>query len=219
MLPLLTVLLPFISVSITDQILSYGIWTYLLIFIVITFTSTVVGGPIPDSAFLILIGAAVIDNGLSMEWLVIMAVLGGFAGYEINYWGGRLFGLKICRGVCPIVLHDKNVGKALDMMDRFGPASLIISRFMPVLNLPSFIAGVNAMEYRKYVVFNLISSAVWCGTLLMLGYYIGTIAIINQYLDDLTDLFLIIMAIAIIVVLVMVARDYVNTRAAAHRSK
>ena len=83
---------------------------------------------------------------------------------------------------------------------------------MPVLNLPSFIAGVDAMEYRRYVVFNLTSSAVWCGILLVLGYYIGNIAIINQYLDDLTDLVIIIMAVAIIIVLVMFARDYVKRK-------
>ncbi len=98
------------------------------------------------------------------------------------------------------------------MMNRFGPAALILSRFMPVLNLPSFIAGVNAMEYRRYVVFNLISSVIWCGTFLVLGYYIGSIAIINQYLDGLTDLFLILMAVAIIIVLVMFARDYVRQK-------
>ena len=98
------------------------------------------------------------------------------------------------------------------MLERYGPASLILSRFMPVLNLPSFIAGVNAMDYRRYVVFNLISSAIWCSTLLILGYYIGSIAIINQYLDDLTDLFLIIMAVAIIIVLITSARDYVKLK-------
>ncbi len=38
------------------------------------------GGPIPDNMFLILIGAAAIDNGMSMEGLIVVAVLGGFAG-------------------------------------------------------------------------------------------------------------------------------------------
>jgi membrane-associated protein len=208
--PVITALLLLSSTSLTDQILLYGIWAYLLIFIIILFTSTIVGGAIPDSTFIILIGAAATSKGLSMEGLVIVAVLGGFAGYEINYWSGRLFGLRICRGVCQLVLHDKNVENALHMINRFGPAALILSRFMPVLNLPSFIAGVNAMEYRRYVVLNLISSAVWCGTLLVIGYYIGTISIINQALNDLTDLFIIIMAVAIIVVLVMSARDYMR---------
>ncbi len=208
MLPFIVALFSLTPVSISDQVLSFGIWAYLLIFAVIMFTSTIIGGPIPDNMFLILIGAAAIDNGMSMEGLLVVAVLGGFAGYEINYWSGRRFGLTICRGACPVVLHDKNVRKALDMMDRFGPASMILSRFMPVLNLPSFIAGVNAMEYRRYVVFNLVSSVVWCGTFLVLGYSIGNIAIINEYLDIITDFFLVIMAVAIIIVLVMFVRDY-----------
>ena len=208
MLPFIVALFSLTPVSISDQVLSFGIWAYLLIFAVIMFTSTIIGGPIPDNMFLILIGAAAIDNGMSMEGLLVVAVLGGFAGYEINYWSGRRFGLTICRGACPVVLHDKNVRKALDMMDRFGPASMILSRFMPVLNLPSFIAGVNAMEYRRYVVFNLVSSVVWCGTFLVLGYSIGNIAIINEYLDIITDLFLVIMAVAIIIVLFMFVRDY-----------
>ena len=208
----MTALLSLTPHSMSDQIVSYGIWVYLLIFFIILFTSTVVGGSIPDNTFLILIGAAAIDNNLSMIWLFVMAVGGGFVGYEINYWSGRIFGLKLCRGVCPIVLHDKNVKKGLDMMDRFGPFGLILSRFMPVLNLPSFVAGLNAMEYRRYVVFNVISSVVWCATFLILGYYIGSISIISQYLDILTDLFFILMAVAIIIVLVMFARDYVRRK-------
>ena len=67
-------------VSIFDQVLSFGIWAYFLIFAVIMFTSTIIGGPIPDNMFLILIGAAAIDNGMSMEGLIVVAVLGGFAG-------------------------------------------------------------------------------------------------------------------------------------------
>lgn len=149
-------------------------------------------------------------NGLSMAWLLVMAVGGGFAGYEINYWIGRLFGVAIRRGISPAVLHGRNVRKALDMMEGFGPATLILSRFMPVLNLPSFVAGVDAMEYRKYVGFNLISSVVWCGTLLLLGYYFGGISIINEYLGYLMDLFIVIMAVAIIIALVIFARDYVK---------
>jgi len=219
MLPVSAALLPLTSASISGQVLSFGIWAYLFIFIVILIASTIVGGAIPDNTFIILIGAASPGSELSVLWVVVSTALGGFAGYEINYWSGRLFGLTICQRTCPGVLHDKNVEKALDMMERFGPVSLVLSRFMPVLNMPSFIAGVDAMEYPRYVVFNLISSVIWCGTLLVLGYYIGSIAIIDRYLDDLTDLVFIIMIVAVLVVLIMFARDYVNARAAALRSR
>jgi membrane-associated protein len=205
-----TALLPFTSLSISDQILQYGIWVYLLVFLIIMLASTIVGGPIPDNTFLVMTGAVAMDSGLSMGWLFIVAAGGGVAGYEINYWSGRLFGLTICQESCPLVLQTRNVQKAIDLMDRFGPVAMVLSRFMPVLNLPSFIAGVNGMEYRRFVGFNLISSAVWCGILLVLGYYIGSISIVSIYLDYFTDIIIVIVVTAIIIALAMFVRDYLK---------
>ena len=195
-----------------SDFLTYGIWMYPLLFVVIMLASTIFGGLIPDNTILFLTGAVAVDNGLSIDWIFIMAVAGGFVGYEINYWGGRLFGITICRGICPVVLHKKNIQKALDLMDQFGSAALILSRVMPVMNLPSFIAGVNGMDYRKFMGFNLISSAVWCGILLTFGYYFGSIPIINGYLDLLAGLLLIIITIAMILVLFVSARDYTKQK-------
>jgi membrane-associated protein len=203
-------LLPAQALSITNQVVQYGVWAYLLIFAVILFASTIVGGYLPDSTFLFLIGATALDKGLSIELLYAAAVAGAFLGYEINYWSGREFGLTACRGACPIILQDQNVRKALDMMERFGPVSLIFSRFMPVMNLPSFIAGLDGMEYHRYAVFNFVSSVVWCGGLLILGYYIGSIGVIDAILDPLVNLVFIVMIIAIIIVLALFVRDYVR---------
>src|SRR5208337_2378163 len=157
-------------------------------------------------------GAVAMGNGLSLMWLFVIAVCGGFAGYEINYWSGRIFGLAICQGICPTVLNNSNVRKALNVMDRFGLAIMVFSRFMPVLNLPSFIAGVNVMKYRRYFGFNLISSILWCGSLLMLGYYIGSISFLSDFLDNLMGLFIVILVVAIIIAIVMFARDYVKRK-------
>ena len=210
MIPIAAALLPFSSISLADSVFQYGVWVYLLVFLVITLSSTIAGGPIPDNTLLLLTGAVAIGDGQSLWWLFVVAVLGGYAGYEINYWSGRLFGLAVCRGVCPAILHDRNVRNAIGLMDRFGPVALVLSRFMPVLNLPSFVAGMNGMEYRRYAGFNLLSSAVWCGTLMLLGYYIGSIPLISAYLDILTDIFLIILAVAIGIVLAGLVRDYLR---------
>src|SRR5208283_3084940 len=134
---------------------------------------------IPDNTFLFLTGAVAMGNGLSIMWLFVIAVCGGFAGYEINYWSGRIFGLAICQGICPTVLNNSNVRK-----------------------------GVNVMEYRRYFGFNLISSIVWCGSLLMVGYYIGSISFVSDFLNNLMDLFIVILVVAIIIAIVMFARDY-----------
>lgn len=212
MFPLIAFLFPLTSLSISNLILQYGIWVYVLTFVIILLSSTVVGGTIPDNTFLILAGAVTNGNSLSMTWLFVAAVGGGFVGYEINYWSGKRFGLPISRKIFPAVLHDKNVKKALDMMNRFGISALIFSRFMPDLNLPSFLDGVNAMDYRRYVVFNLASAVVWCGILLMLGYYIGSLPIINAYLDYVTDLFIVMLVAGIIFIIVIAARNYMKRK-------
>ena len=67
-LPIIAIQLSLTSLSISDQFLQYGIWMYLMVFVIVTLGSTVVGGLIPDNTFLFLIGAVARVNGLSMEW-------------------------------------------------------------------------------------------------------------------------------------------------------
>jgi membrane-associated protein len=205
--PFITALLPITGPALTDQVLHLGLWVYLGVFFVILLASTIAGGTIPDNTFLVITGAVAADNGLSVQWFLLMAICGGFAGYEINYWSGRLFGLTVCQGRCPAVLADTNVRRGLDLVDRFGPVSLVLSRFLPVLNLPSFIAGAETMDYRKYVVYNLVSAALWAGSLMIMGYYIGGISIVGDYLDYVTDFFIIVTIVSVFIAVGIVFRD------------
>jgi hypothetical protein len=60
---LIAVIPPLPTLSLSDQMIQTGIWAYLLIFLLLTFTSTIVGGAIPDNMILILIGASAVSNG------------------------------------------------------------------------------------------------------------------------------------------------------------
>jgi membrane-associated protein len=111
-----------------------------------------------------------------------------------------------------MVLNDRRVRRALDLMDKFGPVSLVLSRFLPVLNLPSFLAGVNSMNYPRYFAYNLISAITWCGILLAMGYFIGTISLVGLYLDYITDIFIVIMAATIIIAVMIFVRDNNSSR-------
>jgi membrane-associated protein len=209
-LPIIATQLSLTYLRISDDFLHYGIWMYLMVFVIVILGSTVVGGLIPNNTFLFLSGAVARLNGLSMEWLLLLAAVGGFAGYEINYWSGRLFGITILRGVYQTALQNRNLRKAFDMMEDFSPVTLIVCRVMPVLNLPSFIAGVDKMDYRKFVGFNLISSAIWGLSILMLGYFFGGIPIINEYLSYFVDLLIVVIVVTTIIALVIFVRTYVK---------
>lgn len=203
--------LAFASPLVSDQIFSLGIWAYLLLFCIFLVSSTVAGGMIPSNLLLLLAAAAVFDYGLSLMALSLAATGGGFAGYQINYWSGRLLDLSRCRKGCPGMLNDTNMQKARDLTNKYGPVALILSRFLPVLNLPAFIAGVESMNARTYVFYNFLSAVLWCGIFLVLGYLIGNIPFVRHNIDVITILFLVITASAFLVVGILLVRDYLRS--------
>lgn len=195
-----------------DQVFSLGIWAFVVLFFVFLFSSTVPGGMIPGNLLLLLAVAAVFDYGLSVTALILTATGGGFAGYQINYWSGRFFDLSLSRKGLPGVLNETNLQKARDLTEKYGPVALILSRFLPVFNLPPFIAGVESMNSRSYVFYNLLSAVLWCGIVLVLGYLIANIPLVRDHIDFITFLFLVIAASAFIVVGIMMVRDYLRSR-------
>jgi membrane-associated protein len=64
----------------------------------------------------------------------------------------------------------------------------VISRFIPAVNLPPFFAGLYALDYGRYIAANLAGAVLWCGITVFLGYYIGGLDIIQDYLNLLMDL-------------------------------
>ncbi len=124
---LFSAVLPLTPVSPPEQLLQYGIWGYALVFLVVMFAATVIGGWVPNNTFLFLTGAVAKNSDLSMVLVFIVGTLGGIIGYEINYRGGKLFGLAIDQGVRPAILKNETVIKALNLMDRYGPVALLLA--------------------------------------------------------------------------------------------
>jgi membrane-associated protein len=92
-------------------------------------------------------------------------------------------------------------------MNKFGPLSLILGVFLPVLNISSFMAGVNSISSSRFIVYNIVSAVLWCGILLALGFFVGNIPEIEAYLDVITDIFLVIIVAIVVIVILMSIRD------------
>jgi len=175
-----------------------GIWFYLLVFVIILLGAVFIITPVPENTLLFFAGALAVNNQVSLFWVFIVSIIGAYIGYDLNYWTGRLFNVAVCRRFCPHILHTKNIEKFRGMIERFGlPASIVISRFIPGVNLPPFFAGLDSMNYGQYVVVNLVGGVLWCGITLILGYFIGSLDIVQDYVTFIFDLVLLVTFIAI----------------------
>ena len=176
----------------------YGSWVYILIFVVILLASVFVITPMPANSLLFVSGAMVMNGQLSLEWVLTSAVAAAYIGYDLNYWSARLLGLTACRKGCPHIFGARNIERANALLAQYGPISIIISRFIPVLNLPPFFAGLNSMDYRRYMLFNLLGAVIWCVIILIIGYVMGGFEIIRKYLPLIFVLVILALAVSLV---------------------
>ena len=197
LLGFLTVL-PNFNTTIAGEPNQYGSLIYLLIFVIILLCSVFVITPLPGNSLLFVTGAMAMNHILSLEWVFVSALSAAYIGYDLNYWSARILGLAVCRKGCPYIFKSINVVRTHELLEQYGPLAIIISRFIPAVNLPPFFAGLDSMNYRHYALFNLLGAALWCGIILAMGYELGGLGIIRTYLPVLILLVILAVIIALI---------------------
>ncbi len=110
----------------------------------------------------------------------IGAVLGDSVGYAFGYRVGR----KIFNREESLLFHKDHLVRAENFYAKHGGKTIIIARFMPVIRtFAPIVAGVGAMSYAKFLMFNVVGGLAWAVGLTLLGYFLGaTIPDVDRYL-------------------------------------
>lgn len=124
------------------------------------------------AGFLVNQGIIIFNIHLLAMILFVAAVLGDNVGYAF----GRRLGRRLFRRKDSLLFHQDNLKRAEDFYEAHGPKTIILARFVPVVRtFAPIIAGVSKMEYRTFVVFNLIGAFIWAVGLTYLGYFVGDV--------------------------------------------
>lgn len=169
-----------------DQYLSvfiskYGVWVYLVLFLVIFAETGLVVTPfLPGDSLLFIVGAVAATGamkiGIVIPLLLTAAILGNMTNYQIGHFiGPKIFKNKIR------FLNEKNLQKTNDFYKKHGGKAIIISRFLPIFRtFVPFIAGIGRMNYLKFFGFNLIGGTAWVLLFTLAGYFFGNIPLIKH---------------------------------------
>ena len=132
---------------------------------------------------------------IAMVVLFVAAVLGD----AVNYHVGKLVGPKVFNSQTSRLLNKKHLVKTQLFYEKYGPKTIIIARFVPIVRtFAPFVAGIGQMQYRRFVLFNILGAALWVGLLVPLGYVFADTEIVKERFE------LVIFAIIILSVLPMV---------------
>ncbi|MEU9747789.1 DedA family protein [Streptomyces niveus] len=147
-------------------------------------------------------------------WLIcLLIVLAAVLGDQTGYLIGRKAGPALFRRPDSRLFKQENVEKANAFFERYGPRSIVLARFVPIVRtFTPVIAGVGAMRYRTFVVFNVIGGTLWGVGVTVLGYFLGQIDFVK------TNIELILIAV-VVVSLLPIAVEYARARRGTRRAQ
>jgi membrane-associated protein len=127
---------------------------------------------------------------------MILLFSAAVAGDSVNYAIGNYIGPKVFHYEDSRFFKKEYLIKTHEFYEKHGGKTIIIARFMPIIRtFAPFVAGVGAMSYGKFILYNITGGLVWVCSFLLLGYFFGNIPAVK---DNFT---LVIVAIVIISVL------------------
>ena len=188
----------------------YGLWIYGILFVIIfSETGFVVTPFLPGDSLLFVAGAlAAIGEG-GMDIVVLMGVLSlaAILGNTVNYHVGRYLGPKVFHWENSRFFNRDALVKTHAFYEKHGGKTLIISRFLPLFRtFAPFVAGIGAMSYAKFTLFNLIGAIGWGVSLCLAGYWLGNMPWVKANLS-------VIIVGIIIFSLVPIGIGYLKSRA------
>src|SRR5262245_27057027 len=112
---------------------------------------------------------------LSLTGIVIAGTIGSWLGATAMYWGARLAGRPlVMRYGRYVLISAAKVEGAERWAAHYGSMGIFISRLLPVVrHLIGIPAGIVRMDYKKFSIYTLLGSAVWCAILCYVGIKMG----------------------------------------------
>jgi undecaprenyl-diphosphatase len=157
------------------------------------------GLSVPMSALLVLAGIGASQGVFDLASLIAAAAVGAILGDAFSFFlgaRGRHLFRPGRRWFDPAHLEK---GRAF--FDRHGDKSIFFGRVIgPVRGIVPFVAGLSAMGWRAFLVWNVVSGVVWAALHVLLGYLLGDTA---QRLGAWTAPVLIPVAVVVGLVLVL----------------
>ncbi|GAF64504.1 hypothetical protein BTS2_1397 [Bacillus sp. TS-2] len=135
--------------------------------------------PIPSEVILTFGGFMTTYSRMSVIGVIAFATIGSVAGAIILYYIGSLLGLHrierlINRYGHFIRLNKKDLHRAFNWFERYGPWTVFFCRLVPLIrSLISIPAGMTKMNFGLFVVLTTLGSLIWNTVLVTVGSVVG----------------------------------------------
>ncbi|MDC4203007.1 MAG: DedA family protein [Candidatus Manganitrophus sp.] len=161
---------------------NYGLWTYLILFLIIFCETGLVVTPfLPGDSLLFGVGALAAGSSLNVGWLFILLSIAAIVGDAVNYWIGYKIGSKLLQREDSRFIKKEYIDRTHRFYEKYGGKTIIFARFVPIIRtFAPFVAGIGRMSYGHFAAYNVVGGLVWISSFLFAGYFFGNIPVVKK---------------------------------------
>jgi membrane-associated protein len=148
----------------------------LITLIILIENGVVFGFFLPGDYLLFLSGVFAGTKLLNVPLTLLIGCIFGAAvvGSLIGYGTGHFFGTRIQNRPDSLFFKKKHIETTRQYFTKYGSRTLVIARFLPVVRtFAPLLAGIIHMNFRYFMLYNIIGGAIWVVSLVGGGYYFG----------------------------------------------
>jgi membrane-associated protein len=190
----------------------YGAFTYVLLFVIVFCETGLVVTPIlPGDSLLFAAGTFAAIGNLNVWLLFCLLSAAAILGDTANYWIGHELGPKVFKYRKSRFFNPDHLQRTHVFYERYGGKTIIIARFIPIVRtFAPFVAGVGAMTYPKFLLYNVVGGLAWVAACVAAGYHFANVAVVR---NNFSLAILAIVFISILPAIVEGTRAYLASRA------
>jgi membrane-associated protein len=171
----------------------------LLLIVVFSETGLMIGFFLPGDSLIFISGMICGTKpellGVNIVVLLLLLILAAVLGNMAGYWFGKRVGPALFRRNDSWIFKKRYLETTRTFYTKHGGRALVIGRFLPIIRtFAPILAGVIAVDFKKFMLYNVLGAAAWIVTMGLAGYFLGQIKAVEENIG-LVVIFLIVVTL------------------------
>jgi membrane-associated protein len=174
--------------------------------IVFVETGLLVGFFLPGDSLLVTAGLFAARGDLEVVPMIVVLSIAAIIGDTVGYNIGARAGPKLFTRPDSLLFNRKHLITTKEFYERHGPFTIVIARFIPILRtFAPVVAGIGAMEYKRFIVYNIAGGIGWVVTTVLGGYFLGQM--VPNIHDHIHKVIAVVIVLSLLPAIIKVAKE------------
>ena len=179
--------------------------------IVFTETGLLIGFFLPGDSLLVTAGLFAARGDLDVTLLIVSLSAAAIAGDTVGYNIGARAGPKLFSRPDSLLFNRKHLLTTKEFYERHGPFTIVIARFVPIIRtFAPVVAGIGAMEYRRFLAYNIMGGIGWVLTTVLGGYFLGQM--VPNIHDHIHKIIVVVIVLSLLPMIIKIAREKLKSK-------